>query len=108
MKSTYLSVILIFILGCTPQENLIKNRDKIILELNSENFSVKEKEEIVEKLNSDKSKFPFYQKFDTAAYLKELSLAEEASLLDEINNKNLDTFTLNIWLLLVIVHNGLL
>lgn len=94
MKSIYVCMCLILFYGCNSNEEKIQSEEEIIRALNAKNLSLKEKEAIVDKLNLNSEQFPYYQAFDTIAYLKKLNLKEEVNDISTAKSEKLDTFTL--------------
>lgn len=96
MKAIYLCWFLLFCnLACTSTESLDpKNHKANIKYLNAQDLTLKEKEAIVNQLNADRSKFPYYQEFDTLAYLEKLNLQTEVNYISDTMNQKLDTLTL--------------
>jgi hypothetical protein len=95
MKTIGLCFILFCNIVCTPKESPGPlNYKATIKHLNAQNLSLEEKEVIVNNLNSDESKFPYYQDFDTLAYLEKLNLQTEVNLISNTITQKLDTLTL--------------
>jgi hypothetical protein len=95
MRKSNLLFIALCCIGCTQPNTLRPENAKETIEyLNVQNLSLKEKEALVKQLNSDKSKFPYYQTIDTLAYLKEINLQIEVNLISDTIRQKLDTFTL--------------
>lgn len=100
MKTVYLLFTALCCIGCaskesSPLENIRpENIEETIEYLNAQNLSLEEKEAIVEQLNADESKFPYYQAFDTAAYLQKQHLQSEFNLISDTLTQKLDTLTL--------------
>lgn len=95
IKIIYLSLVLFFLVECDQTENIdAANYKKTIQYLNNKNLSLEEKEALVEQLNTDPSIFPYYQTFDTTAYLESLHLKTEVNQITNSFTQKLDTFTL--------------
>lgn len=95
MKVIHVLLMIFCNIGCTQKQSIDAANYKATLQyLNNQNSSLEEKEAIVERLNSDISIFPYYQDFDTSAYLKKLNLQTTVNQISDSILQKLDTLTL--------------
>jgi hypothetical protein len=95
MRVIYLFLILVYCIGCTSKVDIDSlNYKTTIKHLNAQGLSLEEKETLVNDLNFAKSTFPYYQDFDTLAYLEKLNLQTEVNLISDTSTQKLDTLTL--------------
>lgn len=95
MKPLYVYLLLLCNISCTSKKSIHPEEYKATIKyLNAQNLSLEEKEKIVRDLNEDESIFPYYQAFDTLAYLKTLNLQTEVNYISDTIRQKLDTFTL--------------
>jgi hypothetical protein len=95
MRVIVLCLFLIGTIGCTSKENIAPNDYKATIQyLNAQDLSLEEKETIVNELNTNENIFPYYQAFDTLAYLEKLNLQTEVNYINDSITEKLDTLTL--------------